>query len=103
LPQPPKRGCANFMATVFKDLSSILVDGGKKSTPRQASTWVRAQWARSLQGYRDFGFAAEAAPHHLHAPYTMDSPSCPSGSPANSARWGESRSAAGGGSGSTEN
>jgi hypothetical protein len=36
LPQPPNPGCANFLATVFKDLSSILVDGGKKSTPRQA-------------------------------------------------------------------
>jgi hypothetical protein len=28
-----KAGCTNFMATVFKDLSLILVDGRKKSTP----------------------------------------------------------------------
>jgi hypothetical protein len=36
LTQPSNRGCTNFMATVFKDLLSILVDSKKKSTPRQA-------------------------------------------------------------------
>ena len=50
-----KAGCTNFMATVFKDLSLILVDGRKKSTPR-----------RSLPGRLRFRLRGRTCP----APFT---------------------------------
>ena len=77
LPQP-NSGCANFMATVFKDLSSILVDGRKKSTPRRlvgrtpnksGPGWslLRLTYLmlRETPEALQFGLRAEPDPHHL--------------------------------------